>query len=170
MKARLTPRHQAFVTAYIENGGDATAAYRSAGYTNSFPSQAACALLKRPLIQEALTLAGKQAQAETGLTAEAVTRKFLDLRGKAEKAGQVDAAIRANIELAKIARVYEPPSDSLASKVGNATEVAASLVATVLEAILPVLTAHNVPAEPIKQALLAKFSLQTDRNQPSSLH
>lgn len=177
MKARLTPRHKAFLRAYHENGRtNGAAAYLAAGFNcdPSYASQNAHKLLARPHIAEALEQLDREATqaaaVDLGITPDAVAKKFVDLRAKAESDKDWRTAITANIELAKIAHAYDAPSGDDALAKGQSAEVAAQLIATILSAILPVLTAHKVPAEPVKAALMAQFGLSKDKPQATSLH
>ncbi len=94
----LTAKQRAFVGAILEGQGD-TEAYRTAGYSQNISNMdqaiKARALKGKGHIKSILTAFQLRNAEKMDMTAEAHTRQLIDLAGKAEAAGQFNAAIRA---------------------------------------------------------------------------
>ena len=160
MSKRITPRQRLFLNR-IAAGDDAATAYKAAGFESRYPAQAASALLRQPHIKDAVDKLRAKVVDDLGVTAEWCVSEFKQLLADAKGTGDNPTAARCIENLGKIAGAYVEKHEDVTSKMGTPEDVAAKMVAAVLEAILPVLKPYNVPAETVSQALLAKFGLQT---------
>jgi phage terminase small subunit len=96
---RLTLKRQAFVRACLENGGNASAAYRKAYDAENMSDVAvrieACRLRRHPNIALAIKRFHQGQDAETALTFGQHMEQLRELRDTAEDRGQLSAAVKA---------------------------------------------------------------------------
>ena len=101
-RRQLTERQAAFVVAYVENGGNAAAACRQAGYTPDSSRTIGPQLLSLPWVQRALEVARGRCLAELEVKSLRVLRGILDETnpallspGQQLKAAEIVLKIRA---------------------------------------------------------------------------
>jgi hypothetical protein len=107
---RLTLKRQAFVHAYLVNGGNATDAYHRSHNCEKMGYAAirveACRLLKRPNITLAIERYRNSEIVGTMLTIEQHMSELRELRDAAKASGQLSAAIRAEELRGKLRGFY----------------------------------------------------------------
>ena len=105
----LTKRQEAFCVAYIQSG-DASAAYREAGYSpNLSPktvNEEACRLLKNPKVSARMTELRMQVAEATNITLGTHLADLLWLREMAAKSGKYAAAVQAEMARGKVIGLY----------------------------------------------------------------
>jgi len=91
----LTAKETAFVDEYLVDRNATKAAMR-AGYSARSAHDIGCVVLARPDVKKALKVALEQQQKRTLITADMVLKRIDRLACKAEAAGDLAAAVRAN--------------------------------------------------------------------------
>jgi Terminase small subunit len=108
---RLTLKRQAFVRAYIENGGNASAAYRKAYDASNMSDDAirveASRLRRNPNVTLTIERFHQSKAVGTMLTLEAHMTKLRELRDTAMANGKLGAAVRAEYLRGKAAGLYD---------------------------------------------------------------
>lgn len=156
MPRQLAHRHREFLKYYLAEG-DAAKAYRAAGFVTKWPAQQAQKLLRRPAIQAELRQMRALVAQEMGATVTWCVDRWRALLAKAEAEGDLDVHARVLENLSRIARAYDK-ADEQPEPRESARELAAQLVAHVMQAITPVLSRHGLPVEPVRKALESRFA------------
>jgi hypothetical protein len=106
----LTMKRQAFVHAYLENGGNATDAYRRSHNCEKMSDAAirveACRLLRHPNITLTIESFRKSKIADTLLTLDEHMAELRDLRDVAKAGGHLSAAVKAEELRGKLRGFY----------------------------------------------------------------
>lgn len=112
----LTPKQEAFCLAYVETG-NATQAYRQAGYSpkmaDKTANEAASRLLKNSKVVARISEIRKPAAQAAIVTLESHLRRLEELSQAAESANQYSAAITAEIARGKAAGVHVEKSEQM---------------------------------------------------------
>jgi phage terminase small subunit len=115
MHVKLTPKQEKFCHAYMELG-DATKAYRAAGYSPSMPDKTkqeeACRLLKNPKVSARIAELRAPAAEKARMTLEGHLLDLERLRDMAAERNQIGAAIAAEIARGKAAGVHIEKTES----------------------------------------------------------
>lgn len=102
----ITPKQQAFIHAYIANGGNGAQAALTAGYAERSARVTACELLKMEKIQKRLNPAQEEQKERLALDADWIVSKLMD-EAKADDSPPA-ARIRALELLGKVEGIFAP--------------------------------------------------------------
>jgi phage terminase small subunit len=103
--ATFTPKEAAFVTEYLCDKNGAAAAVR-AGYSERSAKEAAYKLLQKPHIKAAIDKALKEQQKRTLISADANLKRIDRIAERAEREGDLAAALRASELIGKHHRSF----------------------------------------------------------------
>ncbi|MDQ0084571.1 phage terminase small subunit [Variovorax boronicumulans] len=105
----LTPKQEAFCVAYIESG-NATDAYRKAGYSSGMSdktaAEAASRLLRNSKVVARLAEVREMATAEAAMTIADHLNDLKSLRDAAKKEGKYSAAVAAEVARGRVSGFY----------------------------------------------------------------
>ena len=103
---RLSIKHENFIKNYLETG-EVTKSYVAAGYAETGASPSASRLLKDARIQRRIAEVQAELVDRTNISLEKMVEELISDREAARADANHNAAIKANIEIAKLHGLYE---------------------------------------------------------------
>ena len=168
MAKRLTARQRAFLRHYIAAGlEDQGAAYLKAGFRAQYPSQAAAHCLKLQHVAAELERLQAVMSKVAGDDAKRIMDELQATLTFARTNNDTNNRLRAIDIWAKLTGQYVEKHEDVSRNAGEPSEIAAKLAATVITAILPILTRYQVPQTEVQQALAGAFG-QLEQAKPTA--
>jgi phage terminase small subunit len=112
----ITPKQQAFINAYIANGGQGSQAAIAAGYSPKDSRNAAYRMLKLPKIQQRLVEDRERQLERLALDADWIVAKLMK---EAENAESDASRVRALELLGKVVGVFAPEKRQIDASISN---------------------------------------------------
>jgi phage terminase small subunit len=112
----VTPKQQAFISAYIANGGQGSQAALAAGYSQKDSRNAACRMLKLEKIQKRLIRDREEQLDRLAVNADWIVSKLMK---EAENAESDATRVRALELLGKVVGVFAPEKRQIDAHISN---------------------------------------------------
>jgi len=122
-KVKLTPKQSAFIDAYCSNGGNATKAAITAGYSEKTAQEIGAENLSKPIIKDAIELRQQPIAKKMEITRESLILEIEYAQKMAEELGKPEVYIKGTDLKAKMLGLNEPKKIELSGGIEQKVKV-----------------------------------------------